>query len=126
LKIADVKVDPVPHVVQGQAVLVRGTTYTFRFEVENAGQAPVAGAVVVSIDYGCQGPGIGATGDSVSAGANLTPGERRTTTPFRLTIPVEKFPGTCKFEFKVDPANQHAESDERETSNVWRTTVAVH
>jgi hypothetical protein len=126
LKITDIKVEPVPVVVENLSVLVRGTSYAFRFEVANEGKGPVAGNIAVSVDYGCSGPGIGATGNIVVTGRGLGPGERAFTGPFTINIPVDRAPGSCNFKFKVDPDNIWKESDERESSNVWTTSVRVH
>lgn len=126
LIISDIKVDPKPGVENGYAVLVRGTAYAFTFEVSNVGKGTIQGNVAVSIDHGCQGPGVGQSGASVIALGPIPPGETRLTTsdnPFTLTIPANKDPGTCKFIFKVDPGNIYPESNEG--NNTWETTVIV-
>lgn len=124
LTISDIQIEPKPPVIQGYAALVRGRDYSFRVQVTNKGPGPWSGGVAVSVDYGCQGPGWGASNIGVSFGGGLNVGESRFSSPFTVNIPVSKAPGTCRFKFTVDPDNVTKEEDER--NNVWETTVSVY
>jgi len=127
LTITDVRVEPMPTVISGRATIVRGTTYSFTFEISNVGEGSIPGTVAVSIGYGCQGPDMGEIGASVIVRGPLGPGETRLTEPpYTLLIPPAKMPGTCSFRFMVDPDNIYEESDESPTSNTWETIVGVN
>lgn len=126
LTITDVRVEPMPVVIAGRSTIVRGTTYSFTFEVSNVGEGSIPGAAV-SIDYGCQGPGMGKIGPWVVARGPIGPGESKLTEPpYTFVIPADRMPGTCGFAFMVDPDNIYEESDESPASNIWEMTLGVN
>jgi hypothetical protein len=126
-RITDVGVEPKPIESAGRATIVRGTRHSFVFEVTNEGQGAGPGAVEVRISYGCQGPDIAGREAFVNARGPIGPGETRLTEPaFTVIIPADESPGTCDFEFMVDPLNIYQESDESPASNIREMTVEVH
>jgi hypothetical protein len=124
LTISDIRIEPEPPVIQGYTALVRGRDYSFRVQVTNKGPGQWSGGVAVSGNYGCQGPGWGASLSVGCGGGRLNAGESRFCESFTVNIPVSKAPGTCRFTFVVDPDNVIEEEDEK--NNVWETTVSVY
>ena len=126
LQITNITSNPEPIRPTGQpAELLSGTTYEFRIEVANNGPGAVPGNVVVRVDFMCtSGCSAGILGQSnlIAFVGSLGIGETKLSQPVSITPDAR---GSYTLSCMVDPDNIFSETDDSDTSNVWKTTVVV-